>query len=208
MRIITVSREFGSGGRELGKRLADELNIAYYDKEIVTEIAKRCALDEKYVSATLEKSFLHSFPLHFGHSFAYIATPTVPNMSLNILTEQTKLIKELAEKGDCVIVGRASDIILSAYNPFKLFVYADMEAKIDRCIGRAPEGEEMTRRETEKMIKKIDTERKKVHSLISDVEWGDKKHYHLCVNTSGMEIKSLVHSVAEYAKLWFEANSQ
>ena len=206
MRIITVSREFGSGGREVAKRLADELGFEYYDKEIVTEIAKRCELDEGYVRNTLERSIAHTYPIHIGRSYSHVAAAMNVDVT-NIFAEQTKLIKELAQKGNCVIVGRAADVLLKEYSPFNLFVYANMKSKIDRCLARAPEGEDLTRRETEKMIKKIDSERKKIHTLISDIKWGDKSAYHLCINTSGVEIKSLVGAVATFANAWFEANN-
>jgi cytidylate kinase len=206
VRIITVSREFGSGGREVGKRLADELGFAYYDREIVEEIASRCSLDEDYVAHALERSVAHTFPLHFGHTFASIATPVVSGGSMNLLAEQTKLIKELASKGDCVIVGRAADVILSDFSPFNLFVYADMKYKVERCMSRASSDEKLTKKETEKMIKKIDAERRKLHAIISDVEWGNKDCYHLCVNTGGMKIKEIVPAIATYANAWFDAH--
>ena len=208
MRIVTVSREFGSGGREIGKRLADELGFAYYDREIVEEIASRCSLDENYVAHALERCVAHTFPIHFGHTFSHLTAPIVSNGSMNLLAEQTKLIKELASKGDCVIVGRAADVILSDLAPFNLFVYADMKYKVDRCMARASEDEKLTRRETEKKIKKIDSERKKLHSIISDISWGNKDCYHLCVNTGGMEIKEIVPAIATYAKAWFEAHHE
>ncbi len=206
MKIITVSREFGSGGREVGKRLADELGFAYYDREIVEEIASRCSLDEKYVANVLERCASHTFPLHFGHTFAHLSAPVVNSGSMNLFAEQTKLIKELASKGDCIIVGRAADVVLAEYSPFNLFVYADMKYKVDRCMQRAAENEKLTKRETEKMIKRIDNERKKLHSIISDVEWGNKDCYHLCVNTGGMEIKEIVPAIATYANAWFDAH--
>ena len=134
MRIITVSREFGSGGREVGKRLADELGIAYYDREIVETIAERCSLDKTYVAHALERSVSHTFPLHFGHTFSHLTAPVMTGGSMNLLAEQTKLIKELAAKGDCVIVGRAADVVLADLSPFNLFVYADMKYKVERCI--------------------------------------------------------------------------
>ena len=208
MRIITVSREFGSGGREVGKRLADELGIAYYDREIVETIAERCSLDKTYVAHALERSVSHTFPLHFGHTFSHLTAPVMTGGSMNLLAEQTKLIKELAAKGDCVIVGRAADVVLADLSPFNLFVYADMKYKVERCMARAADGEKLSARETEKMIRKIDSERRKLHSIISDVEWGNKEHYHLCVNTGGMEIKRIVPAIATYANAWFDAHHE
>ena len=141
MRIITVSREFGSGGREVGKRLADELGFAYYDREIVTEIANKHELDEAYVEKTLNSGFFRSIPIHFGRTFSY--SPTMMANSVSLFVEQHKIIK----KGDCIIVGRAADIVLKEYNPFNLFVYADMDSKIKRCQERAKAGENISARE-------------------------------------------------------------
>ncbi|MBQ7383372.1 MAG: cytidylate kinase-like family protein [Clostridia bacterium] len=203
MKIITVSREFGSGGREIGKRLADELGFAYYDKEIVAEIAKRHALDENYVRGALDKSVAQSYPLHFGRTFSYSAG--VSNTSVKLFAEQTKIIREFAEARDCVIVGRAADVILSEYKPFNLFVYASMESKVKRCLERAEQGEEISERDTAKMIKRIDSERKKIHGMISDTPWGDRRGYHLCVNTTGLEIKEIVPGILQYVNVWFDS---
>ncbi|MBQ8140588.1 MAG: cytidylate kinase-like family protein [Clostridia bacterium] len=202
MKIITISREFGSGGRELGKRLSDEMGLAYYDREIVSSIAERHSLDENYVSGALERSVSQSYPIHFARTFSYTASIGVNN-SVGLFAEQTKLLKELAEKGDCVIVGRAADVILSEYNPFNLFVYADMSAKIARCIERAPECERLSERETAKMIRRIDSERKKIHGMISDRTWGDRRGYHLCVNTTNVDIKKIVPELARYINIWY-----
>ncbi len=201
MRIITVSREFGSGGREIGKRLADELGFAYYDKEIVAEIAKRHELDENYVSTALDRSVAQSYPLHFGRTFSYSAGFASP--SVKLFAEQTKIIREFAEAGDCVIVGRAADVILSEYNPFNLFVYASMDSKVKRCLDRAENGENISEREAAKKIKQIDSERRKIHGMISDTAWGNRHGYHLCVNTTGLEIKDIVPGILQYINAWF-----
>ena len=202
MRIITVSREFGSGGREVGKRLADELGFAYYDREIVTEIAKKNELDEAYVEKTLSSGLFRNIPVHFGRTFSY--TPSMISNSVNLFVEQHKIIKELAKKGDCIIVGRAADVILKEYSPFNLFVYSDMTSKIKRCRERALEGESITARDMEKKIRKIDSERAKYYEFFSNTAWGDKAGYNLCVNTTGIEIKRMVPVIAEYAKAFWE----
>ncbi len=201
MKIITISREFGSGGRELGKRLADELGFAYYDREIVTEIAKRASLDENYVDSVLEKGATN-ISITYSSTFSHVSA--INHAAASIIREQQKIISELAEKGDCVIVGRNADIILEQHNPLKIFVYADMDSKVKRCRERAPESEELTDRRIKAEIKKIDKGRYKRHLLLSDIPWGDKRGYNVCVNTTNMEIKSLVPSVAEFAKVWFE----
>lgn len=202
MRIITVSREFGSGGRELGKRIADNMGIAYFDREIITQVAERSQTDEGYVEAVLDRGLFRDIHITFGHSIS--GTSTVNHTTSKIINEQQKLITELATAQDCVIVGRNADIILRDYNPLKLFVYADMHSKIERCRVRAPEGENLTDKEMAKMIKLINKSRAKTHSFLSPIPWGDKEGYHLCVNTSDTDIKAMSKLLAEYAESWFE----
>jgi len=200
MSIITISREFGSGGREVGKRLADALGYAYYDREIVAAIAQRKQMDEGYVASALEGGLFRSVPIHFGRTFSY-TTPLMTSTA-GLFVEQHKLLRELAEQGDCVIVGRAANAILSEYKPFNIFVYADLEAKVKRCVERAPEGEQMTQRELIRHIKKVDADRARYHEIFADTRWGARESYHLCVNTTGRSIKSLIPAVAEYARCW------
>jgi cytidylate kinase len=202
MSIITISREFGSGGREVGKRLADAMGYAYYDREIVAAIAQRKQLDEGYVASALEGGLFRSVPIHFGRTFSY-TTPLMTSTT-GLFVEQHKLLRELAEQGNCVIVGRAADAILAEHRPFNIFVYADMEAKVRRCMERAEEDEKLTQRELIRHIKKVDADRARYHELFSDTRWGAKESYHLCVNTTGKSIKSLIPAVAQYAKYWLE----
>lgn len=200
MSIITISREFGSGGRELGKRLADELGFAYYDREIVTAIAQKTQMDEGYVANALEGGLFRGVPVHFGRTFSY--TASLMTNTTNLFVEQHKIIRELAAKGNCIIVGRAADAILEEYKPLNLFVYADIPSKVARCRERAPEGENLTERELIRHIKKIDAERARYYEMFSDTRWGSKEGYHLCVNTTGKQIKKLVPSLAQYARCW------
>lgn len=204
MNIITVSREFGSGGRELGKRLADSLGIAYYDKEIISAIAEKSGLDERYVESISEKGIHTVYPMTFGRAFSLYGA--MQNNNTKVLIVQQQILKELEDKGDCVIVGRCADVILRERDPFNLFIYASMASKIRRCQERAPVGELFTDDEMEKRIKRIDRERAKYRALFSDVKWGAKEDYHLCINTSDIEIKSLIPFVAEYTKNWFRRN--
>lgn len=200
MKIITISREFGSGGRELGKRLADELNFRYYDREIIEKIAEDTSLDENYIERTLENGVGAAvYPITFSRSFGYIAP--VNTHYFEILASQQEVIKKLPEHGDCVIVGRSADSVLAEYNPFKVFVYSDMKSKLARCRARADRHEEkLTDKQLLRRIKKLDKVRKQTHDMYSSTVWGDKTTYNLCVNTSGASIKELAKSLAEYVK--------
>ena len=203
MRIITISREFGSGGRELGKRLAEELGIPCYDHEIIEMIAKENGFDERYVANVSEKSIEAAYPMTIGHRFA-MPPLQIMDQPIRVAAAQRQIIENFAEKSDCVIVGRCADSILEDLNPMNLFVYADMASRVQRCVDRAPAGEDLTRKELEKMINQIDKQRRQYHQMYSDRRWGDKEGYHLCVNTSNREIKSLVPALAAYVKVWFE----
>lgn len=204
MRIITVSREFGSGGRELGKRIADNMGIQYIDREIITEIAAKSNLNEHLVEAVLDKGMFRDIHLTYGHTFANFSP--VNHTTQKIIYEQQKLITEMATNGDCVIVGRNADIILEDKHPLKLFVYSDMKSKIERCRSRAPEDEHLSDKELERMIKRINRSRARTHSYLSNIPWGNRAGYHLCVNTTDTDIKALASLLSEYAEHWFAHN--
>jgi cytidylate kinase len=198
MKIITVSREFGSGGRELGKRLAEELGFDYYDREIITSIAKNSGLDEGYVEATLNSGGWQSIPLTFGNSF--LSIPVFQASKTNLLLEQKKVLESIAASGrDAVIVGRNADVILEKYKPFNIFVCAEMLSRVSRCFDRASNDEKvLTEKEMTAKIKSIDKCRKETRALISDIPWGDPHYYHITVNTTGQEIKSLIPTLAKF----------
>lgn len=203
MKIITISREFGSGGRELGKRLADTLDIAYYDREILSAIAEKSQLDERYVANLLEKGIGHSYPITYRHTFSL--APCGQDHTTRLLVAQQQVLKALAQRGeDCVIVGRCADVILRAYNPLNLFVYADLAAKMQCCRERAAEDEHLSDRDLERKIRQIDAERARHRALLANGTWGKKEYYHLCLNTTGLEIKGLTAVVADYSSFWFK----
>ena len=203
MRIITVSREFASGGRELGKRLADILGFDYYDREIITAIANSKGLDERYVENVLENHGWRTFPLTYHSSMAGVTA--FSSISAGLLIEQKKVIEQIASLGkDFVIVGRSADEVLKDFKPFNIFVCADMESKIKRCLERAKENENLTEKEAEKKIKMVDKNRSRTREIISGTKWGDRGTYHLIVNTTGWNIKDLSFATADFAKSWFE----
>ena len=202
MKIITISREFGSGGRELGKRLADALGIPCYDQQIIEMIAQKKKLDEDYVAHVSEKDIRILYPSTIGK---HIIAPNYMNHpSVQIVAEQKKLIEELAKQGDCVIVGRCADLILKSYQPLKIFVYADQETKISRCLDRADKKETLSSEQLIRKMKEIDKNRTSYRAMFTDKRWGSKESYHLCINTSGKEIKKLIPGVVSYVNTWFD----
>ena len=202
-KIITISREFGSGGRELGKRLADELEFDYYDKEIISAIAEKKGLDEKYVERALEFSTWKTMPLTFRHSFSGVSG--VPLIDTDLLVAQTQVVEKIAALDrDCIIVGRNADVILEAENPLKIFVCANLPSKLKRCIERMDDGEQISEKELKRNIRTIDKNRKMTREIISEGKWGDRASYHLTVNTSDWEIKELTPAIADFARHYFE----
>ena len=200
-RIITIGREFGSGGRELGRRIAEKLQIAYYDQEIVAEIAKRTKLSEEYVERITEDRPYMSYPIHAGMSFhtaCYAYTEF--DRSLTVVAEQHNIIKELADKSDCIIVGRCADYILKEKEPFRIFVYADAESKLQRCRERSPEDENLSDAKMKRKIRSIDKGRARYYNYFSQQKWGARDNCDLLINTSGKDIKQISEAVAEYLK--------
>ena len=198
-RIITIGREFGSGGRELGLRLSQRLGIAYYDQEIISEISRRTELSEQYVRKMAEKKPMFSFPLHIGRSFHYMQISPW-GLNLSIFREQSAIIREMAEKSDCVIVGRCADDILREMNPLRIFVYGDMETKLERCRKRTGSDEKMTDREILSNIRKIDKNRSEYYGLYTGKVWGDKQSYDLCINTSKISVERASELLAEFVR--------
>lgn len=186
-RIITIGREFGSGGRELARRIADNLAIAYYDREIISEIAKRTSLSEKYIQNVAEHKPVIPFPIHTGRTFWAV----IPDYGQDVQKEQHDIIRELAGKSDCVIVGRGADYILRDEKPCRIFVYSDDEAKLKRCRENSSndyaKGGEMSDKELSRRIEQINRARAEYYEFYTGQKWGDKANYDFCVNTSGFK---------------------
>ncbi len=201
-RIITISREFGSGGRELGKRLADALGVPCYDHRIIEMVAENKNMSKEYVAEMSEKYLRSFYPTTIGNSFSMPIG--FVDQSVQVAVEEHNIIRQLADKGPCVIVGRAANSVLEDKKPFNIFVYADSESKIKRCHAREKEGENLSDKEILRTCKKIDKQRRTYHEMYSTKAWGDPSGYELCINTSGCEMKNLIPSIVSYVNAWFE----
>ena len=203
MNVLTISREFGSGGRELGKRMADILGWDYYDREIIDAVAAEKGMDADYVNAVLERHEWWTVPITFRRSFT---VSTAPNTDL--LVKEKEVIERIGKAGrSCILVGRNADFFLRDYDPLRIFVCAEMEAKIRRCRERAEAGNSLSDKEIERQIRRIDRSRSATRELVVGDRWGDRGSYHLSVNTTDWEIKKLAPAVADFAKKFFERNS-
>ena len=189
--VITIARQFGSGGRELGRRLAEKLGFAYYDDEIIAEISKRTSLSEEYVQQIVEHRPVTLMPITIGHSFYPVQHPLM-EQSQNIYQEQAQIINELSEKSPCVIVGCCADYILRQKKLLRLFVFADMQSKIERCRLKGPEEENLTDKQLRRQIQKVEKNRAKYYEFYTGRTWGDKLNYDLLVNTTNTDIRLIV----------------
>ena len=182
---------------------ADIKKVSHNVKNLMRTLLEN-GLNADYVANVGEKCIEAAYPMTIGHRLAMMPV-TVMDQPIRVAVAQRQLLEKFAQQGDCVIVGRCADVILKDYHPLNLFVYADMDAKVERCMKRAPEGEHLTRSEMEKAIRRIDKERAQNHLMYADTKWGSKESYHLCVNTTHREIKQLVPALAQFCKDWFAA---
>ncbi len=196
--VITIGREFGSGGRELGRRLAEALGYEYYDNEVLTEMVKHTEMSENYIKEIVEGKSHRLFPITVEHTFIAGSDYTIQQVQ-NIYRAQTEVIKDMALRSDCVIVGRCADFILREEEQvrlFRLFIYADIESRIKRCMERAPEGENMDEKQMRKYIQKVDKGRAGYYEDYTLQKWGDKSNYDMCFNTTNVSIEEIVDHIA------------
>lgn len=206
MRIITVSRQFGSGGRELGKRLSDLLGFDYYDREIIEALALKQGMDPETVRRELGSHGWHHYQMTFRNSF-HQSVAGVPGQT-GMLLAQREILLEIAEAGnDCVIVGRDADVVLHENHPFRICVCADMQSRLERCLRheeKKPPEERVPEKEILRNIRRIDRNRRRTREILTGKSAVDGSGFDLTVNASGWEIKKLAEAVADFSRHWFE----
>lgn len=196
-KIITIGREFGSGGREFGRRLAEELGYEYYDKEIIAAIAEKTSMSQEYVQEILEGKPHTLYPITIAQSM-FITDNFYIQQEQSIYLAQSEIIRELAQKSNCVIVGRCADFILRDLKPYRIFVYADIDSRIKRCIARNTDSQKhFSEKEIKKHILSIDKNRAKYYNFYTGNQWSDKSNYDLCINTTDVVIKDIVSVIAK-----------
>ena len=201
-KIITISRQFGSGGREIGKKLAEKLGYDYYDKQIITDIVSKTDLASNFVEGVLEGQIKDS--LLFASENSFDMALSYQSMEIaDIHKAQTQTIEEMAAKGNCIIVGRCADYILRDkpdINLTRLYIYAPMDVRVERCMKREKENENYTPKQMAKEIKKIDKDREHYYSRYTCNDWGDIENFDFCVNTASMDIDAIVDGLAKLAE--------
>ena len=176
-RIITISREFGSGGRFIGEEVAKKLGIAYYDKNIIGQIAEKSGLSPEYIQENAELSPKKGL---FAYAFSGrdITGKSVEDM---VYEAQRNIILKLAEKKPCVIIGRNADYILKDRDDvLNVFIHGDMPEKIKRITGLY----NVKEKEAVKMMADTDKRRRTNYNFYTDQNWGKASNYTLCLNSS------------------------
>lgn len=192
-RIITISREFGSGGRVIGEAVAKELGYTFYDKELICEIAKKSKLSEEFVEKRLE-----SAPTKSIFSYAFVKRGWDGLSKEDYLFDvQKRLVEEIAEKENCVIVGRcANDILRDREDVLSVFICAAQEDKIRRIMERY----EVSEKQAVRMQKDTDKKRSTNYNYYTDGVWGMATAYDLTLNSSVLGYDGCVKLISELAK--------
>ena len=206
--VITIGRECGSGGRLIGNRLAEKLNIKCYDKELLTLAAKKSGLCEEIFESHDEKptsSFLYSLVMD-SYSMGY-STSSFIDMPLNhkVFLAQFDAIKKLADEGPCVMVGRCADYALADWKDcFSVFVHADIDCRISRIAAK----HNKSQKEARDMINKTDKSRASYYNYYTNKKWGAAKSYNLCVDSGKLGIENSVKTIIEAIKIFDESKNK
>ncbi len=213
-KIITISREYGSGGHTIGQLTAKALDVPFYDKEIIDLAAQNTGLSPDFIQKTeqnISSGFLYTLLL--GASYASPGTSSAiqttagiqtPNMPLadQVFNAQRNVIIELASKGPCVIVGRCADYILrhcqevDRKDLLNVFIYAPIEDKVKRAI----EQKGLNPSTAEKEVRLIDKRRANHYNTFTERTWGDRKHYDVMLNSSLFGLEKSAELIAELAR--------
>ena len=186
-RAITISRQYGSGGRELGEKLAKKLGIPFYDKELIAMIAKEGNIEPSILEANDEVE-----PDLDNYSTRLIEPEYQIAMTQRIYAVQETVIKSLAEKGACVIVGRCADYALSDYEgAISVFIHADLDKRIKRIARK----HELTDSAAKDRIQKTDKRRASYYNYYTSKKWGDATSYDLCLNSGVLGIDGCVEMI-------------
>lgn len=184
-KIIAISRQFGSGGRTIGKLLAEQLNIPLYDREIISQVAKESGFAESYVE---EKGEYGSSDKAVGMFINRSCYSSASNED-TIWNFQTKFIKEHAEKEPCIIIGRCADYILrNRLDVLRVFIHADMKERIKHIS----EVYKINDSDPEKLLHQKDKRRAAYYQFYTDIKWGDTKNFHITLDSSAFGIEKCV----------------
>lgn len=199
--IITIGREYGSGGRVIGRLVADKLGIPYYDKEILTRAAQESGLCREVFERNDEKATVGSMITHTSAAGMHMGAASVGlQMPLNqrVFLAQFDAIGKIASEGDCVIVGRCADYVLKDMpHVTHVFLYASTEKRIERIM----QVEGVTRDEARDLVRKTDKQRKNYYNFFADGNWGLRSNYDLMIRTDHRDPEAIADAIIAFARL-------
>ena len=204
--VITIARQYGSGGRTIGEMLANRLGIHFYDKELMKLASEDSGINERLFNTADEKVKQSVFSKMFKSDKAYTGEVISPESGGfisddNLFNYQAKVVKELAEKENCVIVGRCADYVLKDYDHvLSVFIHGPK----DFCMQEAAKKINLTGKELERFITKTDKERADYYKYYTGREWTDARNYDLCLDSSKLGFERCVEEIIAYMNVRFK----
>ena len=196
--VITIGREFGSGGHEIGMKLAERLGVSFYDRELITLAAEQGGIDPKLIERNEEGA--HRLSEKGRSRMPFFSLSYTPDFSDAIYLQQCKVIKDLAAKGPCVIVGRCADFVLRSEGSINVFIAASMPYKIQRKRKVAIEKKDYTDEQFERYINDMNAARANYYNHYTNQKWGNSSTYHLCVHSDLVDVDGAVETIVAYLK--------
>lgn len=193
--IVTIDRQYGSGGRTIGKLVADELNLTYLDNELIKKSAQKSGYSQELFENAEQKptgSLLYSMSM-FASSGLGFELP----LSDKVFLIQSEVIKEAADTGNCVIVGRCADYILSKHeNVVNIFIHGDFENRVSRavCVYNCKESE------AKDTVLKNDKRRASYYNFYTNAKWGASSNYHLSINSNILGVEKTAAAIVRFLK--------
>ena len=198
--IITIGREYGSGGREIGELVARKLSIGYYDKALINLAAEKSGLSNEFIEHHEQRSrsgFIHNLAASTSYTNGFFSAQYLP-LSESIFISQAQVIRDIAAKESAVIVGRCADYILAGRsNTIHLFIHAPMDDRVARIMKR----QSVDEAEALKLLVTSDKERGNHYFRYTDQKWGKAQNYDLCINSSLMGIEKTVDMIVDLARI-------
>lgn len=197
-KVITISREFGSGGREIGFRLAKKLGIPFYDKEVIAMASQNSNIAEDLFH-TSDEAIARKERVDFEYVTVdpFSSTYEIP-VSDQLFVIQSSVIKRLAQEGPCVIIGRCSDVILE--DSFNIFICSSLKKRVERLLS-LEQDPAIDVRKMESRIRAIDSKRRDYYQYYSGNEWGKPKNYDLCLNSGKLGSDRCIEIIANTVAL-------
>jgi len=199
--IITIGRQFGSGGREIGYQVAEALDIKLYDKDMLERAAKESGISQELFETHDEmptNSFLYSLVMD-TYSLGY-SSGSYTDMPINhkIFLAKFETIKRIADEGPCILVGRCADYALESYeNCISVFIHAELDARIRRIARKY----DVIDSKAKEMIVKTDKKRNNYYDYYTNKRWSDAQSYELCLNSGILGVEGTAQTIVNYVKL-------